>query len=128
MSDKKILHKEWIRFAETDLGAAHELFDKGDSYLNIVAFLSQQGSEKAIKAWLVKLEIRHKKIHDLHALLVLLEDQPTFTTKLYDAIDVFEKFSVEIRYPDADVVITREEAELAIEKTEFIINFIKEII
>ena len=126
MQDKKVLHLEWLKFAETDLSAARELFEKGDAYLKIVIFLSQQGCEKAIKACLIKLEIRHRKIHDLHSLLALLEDQTFFSSKLYDAIDIFEKFYVEIRYPDADVFPTREEAGLALSKTEFIINFIKE--
>lgn len=126
MLDKKLLHLEWIKFAETDLSAARELFSKDDSFLNIVAFLSQQGCEKAIKACLIKLEIKHRKIHDLHSLLSLLEDQPFFTSKLYDAIDVFEKFNVEIRYPDADIFPTKKEAEIAIDASEFIISFIKE--
>ena len=81
MQDNKSLHLDWIKFAETDFSAARTLFVKDDSFLNIVVFLSQQGCEKAIKACLIKFEIRHRKIHDLHSLLALIEDQSFFSSK-----------------------------------------------
>nr|MBK9650687.1 HEPN domain-containing protein [Bacteroidota bacterium] len=46
----------------------------------------------------------------MQALLSQLKSQSFFSENLFDTIEIFEKFNVEIRYPDAEVTPTKEEA------------------
>lgn len=56
--------KGWLEYAKRDLTAAKELLEN-EFVANVVCYLSQQASEKAIKAILEECDLEVPKVHDL---------------------------------------------------------------
>ena len=125
MNNKKLLACDWIKFAEDDLEAAKVLMKSNPHLSGIIVFHAQQAAEKIIKAFLIHVEIPFGKIHDLNKLLSMIEIRPEFSASLYDTIELFEKFAVEVRYPDGEVIPTFEEAIYAIASAEKVLNYFK---
>ncbi|MGI6395092.1 MAG: HEPN domain-containing protein [bacterium] len=90
---------EWIKKADTDLDVAFFLFKNGMS-LEVVAFHCQQASEKYLKAFLVSINIKIAKTHDLDALLLMCatEDESFYEIDRL-ILSAMTDFAVEYRYP-----------------------------
>jgi HEPN domain-containing protein len=91
--------REWIRRARSDLALAQARPE--GVYLEDLCFHAQQAAEKAVKAMLIQHGIPFPYIHDLAALLTLLENA---TGDLPDSVRQAERltpFAVEKRYPGA---------------------------
>jgi len=91
--------REWISRARSDLALAQAKPE--GVYLEDLCFHAQQSAEKAIKALLIWHGIKFPYVHDLAALLTLLEKA---TSDLPDSIRQAERltqFAVEMRYPGA---------------------------
>jgi HEPN domain-containing protein len=90
---------QWLRKAEQDLDAAIRLLDEGTRFREIVGFLSQQATEKYLKAYLVRHEIEFPKTHDIRKPLNLVAPlDPVLAESLRDA-DFLTPLGVEVRYP-----------------------------
>ena len=61
--------QEWMHKAESDLRAAEHLLNLDQEDYFTSAFHAQQASEKLLKAFLVRHQIRFGKTHDIHELL-----------------------------------------------------------
>jgi len=126
MSKKRELIFKWILFAENDLKVAQILFDENNfQFYQIIIFHTQQAVEKMIKAFMINHDIAFKKIHNLNKLLSMIEHIEGFEEGAYDYIDIFNKFSVEVRYPDMEEIPTKEDCIIAIDMTYKIFNIFK---
>lgn len=92
--------QEWIDKAEADFGtASRELQVKQAANYDAVCFHTQQCVEKYLKAKLLVAGISFPKIHDLTALLTLLNSVEPDWERFRPALALLTDFSVEVRYP-----------------------------
>lgn len=101
---------EFMRKAASDLGSARLLLTGSDFY-DAVCFHCQQLAEKSIKAVLTHNSIRFKKLHDLDALMELLNDPDFSNVRQYAAL--LNIYAVDTRYPGEYAEPEREDAEAA---------------
>ncbi|WP_035994606.1 HEPN domain-containing protein [Leptolyngbya sp. KIOST-1] len=102
--------QEWIDKAEADFGTAgRELQVRQLPNYDAVCFHTQQCVEKYLKARLLAADIPFPKIHDLTALLTLLNPVEPEWERFRPALALLTDFAVEVRYPgfvaDQDVAI-----------------------
>ena len=90
------LAKEWINAAKLDLANIKYIIN--DELLSpIVAFHSQQATEKVLKALLISKEISFKKVHSLEKLFMLGKNYISIDN--YDVIDLLDSLYIDSRYP-----------------------------
>ncbi len=114
MSDREDHIKEWVDSADHDLGSAKLIFLHLPEYFDTIAFHCQQAAEKYLKAILIHREIEFVRSHNLIYLLDLLSQKTVITEDQYDKAILLNGFSVQIRYPDKTVYLTKEELETSI--------------
>jgi HEPN domain-containing protein len=87
-----------LALANDDLKAsrvmARDVEDFSDA---IFGFHIQQTIEKAFKAWLSALGVEYPKTHELHRLLILLEECGAATDR-FQWVEEFNPFAVQFRY------------------------------
>jgi len=107
--------KEWINKADHDLGSAKLIFLHIPDYFDTIAFHCQPAVEKYIKALLVYFEIDFQRSHNLIYLLDLLTKKLEVSEDRYEKAILLNGFSVQIRYPDKTIYLSKEELATAIE-------------
>jgi len=112
-SDSDIVNT-WIGKADHDLGSAKLIFLHIPDYFDTIAFHCQQAVEKYIKASLIHMGIEFQRSHDLPYLLEMLSGQVEIRSETFDKAILLNGFSVEIRYPDQIIHLTKYELESAI--------------
>jgi HEPN domain-containing protein len=110
--------KEWLEKADRDLGSAKIIFLHLPDYFDTIAFHCQQAVEKYIKAVLVFYKIEFQRSHDLVYLLEALSRKVEIDENTYRKAFTLNNFSVQIRYPNKIVKLTKEELETAIHISE----------
>lgn len=101
-----------LTLARHDLRIADLALPEDDGY-NVVCFLAQQATEKAIKAVLAVHNVDFPKTHDLQMLLALCSDvAPEATNFVAEAEDLGD-YGVTVRY-DIRLYPSREQAEGAV--------------
>lgn len=115
MSEKDNLISEWIEKADHDLGSAKLIYLHIPQYFDTIAFHCQQATEKYLKAILVCLDLEFQRSHNLIYLLDLLSQQIEINEQTYDNAILLNGFSVQIRYPDKSIYLTKEELEISIQ-------------
>ncbi|MBW8049211.1 MAG: HEPN domain-containing protein [Cytophagales bacterium] len=128
MDKKSEIVKEWINKAEHDLEIAELALEHKPHLTDNICFHCQQTAEKYIKAYLVSLNIDFKEIHDLYYLLDLISNRKDFNDDLYNCIDKFENFAVEVRYPGDSYEPSLEDAKTAYQTAVKVKNIILELI
>ncbi|MCK5469872.1 MAG: HEPN domain-containing protein [Cyclobacteriaceae bacterium] len=120
------LIKDWIEKADHDFGSAKLIFIHVPDYYDTIAFHCQQAAEKYLKALLIYYEIEFQRSHNLIYLLDLLSDKIEISEDIYDNAILLNGFSVQIRYPDRKIYLSKDELETSISITqkfrEFTIN------
>lgn len=111
--DKNI--KEWIDKGDHDLGSAKLIYLHIPEYFDTIAFHCQQATEKYLKSMLLYYDIEFQRTHNLIYLLDLLSQKIEISDEIYDKAIVLNGFSVQIRYPDNILFLTKQELELSIE-------------
>jgi len=106
--------KEWMDKADHDLGSAKLIFLHIPEYFDTIAFHCQQAAEKYIKAVLVHYEIEFIRSHNLIYLLDLLSKRIEIPEDQYDKAILLNGFSIQIRYPDKTIYLTKQELETSI--------------
>ena len=109
---------EWINKADHDLGSAKIIYLNIPEYFDTIAFHCQQASEKYIKATLLFFEIEFQRSHDLVYLLDLLSQKINIDKEYFEKALNLNGFSVEIRYPNIKIFLTKEELEYSIKVSE----------
>ena len=116
-SDSDIVNT-WIGKADHDLGSAKLIFLHIPDYFDTIAFHCQQAVEKYIKASLINLGIEFQRSHDLPYLLEMLSTKVEIKPGSFDKAILLNGFSVEIRYPNQIIHLTKEELKSAISIAE----------
>ncbi len=114
MSADSELIMEWIDKADHDLGSAKLIFLHIPEYFDTIAFHCQQATEKYLKATLVYSEVGFQRTHNLVFLLDLLSQKMALSEDTYEKAILLNGFSIQIRYPNKNIYLTKEELELAI--------------
>lgn len=129
MGDINELIKEWINKAEHDLGMAELALKNKPEYTDSICFHCQQAAEKYLKAYLVFLNMRFEKKHNLSYLLDLINEKEKVSSEFYDILENLEDYAVEVRYPGDWIEIASEDVTEAYETAkkvkEFVLSKIK---
>ena len=107
--------KEWIEKADHDLGSAKVIYLHLPDYFDTIAFHCQQAAEKYIKAVLFFHGIEFQRSHDLIYLLELLSGKIDINENWYKQAVSLNGFSVQIRYPNTIIKLSKEEIETSIQ-------------
>ena len=100
--------REWLGFAARELRTAKSLIEMPEPDYRFASFACQQSAEKSIKSFLMLNNKRIHKTHDMRALADLVcEIDPALEGALEAAISL-TPYAVKIRYPDANIEVTRE--------------------
>ena len=113
----------WMRFANEDLDVAERLLQVDPVAARHVCWLSQQASEKAIKAALTLDEVTFPFTHDLDALRNLLSAAWAARATPVDLAELTE-WGVESRYPGEWPEPTVSDAVRAVEEARTVIDSI----
>ena len=128
MNDNNKHIKEWIEKADHDLVSAKVIFTNIPEYFDIIAFHCQQAVEKYIKSALIFFDIEFLRTHDLIYLLDLLSRKIDIDEDTYEKAITLNGFSVQIRYPNTKIFLTKEELQYAIEVADYFRVFVINII
>ena len=93
--------KEWLSYAENDLGVAEHLFKTYyPKPLSIIGFHCQQAAEKAVKALIVLHGSQGgiPKKHDVFLLLNQIKNMVAIDTKFYDYADILAPYGIAVRF------------------------------
>jgi len=115
--------REWLNRAKSNLVRAKADIRLSGVYLEDLCFDAQQAAEKAIKAVLLHLAIRFPYVHDLTALLALIEQGGTSVPEPVREAGRLTRFAVVTRYPGIAEPVTREEYDRAIAITEVVVHW-----
>lgn len=118
MSEPIELIKYWIEKADHDFGSAKLIFLHAPDYFDTIAFHCQQAVEKYLKALLIYYEIEFQRTHNLIYLLDLLSNKIEISEDKYDSAIMLNGFSVQIRYPDRTIYLSKDELETSINITQ----------
>lgn len=114
---------EWLRRARSNLERARAGAQLSGVYLEDLCFDAQQAAEKAIKAVFVHSGIAFPYVHDLVALLTLLERAGEPVPDAVRESGRLTRFAVEMRYPGFLEPVGREEYERAVAVAEAVVSW-----
>ncbi|MDR1871821.1 MAG: HEPN domain-containing protein [Deltaproteobacteria bacterium] len=97
--------------------------DDKDAYPEL-CFNAHQAAEKALKGFLVFLDIELIKTHNLALLTNKLQQYVVIPDEILTTADNLTNYSVITRYPIEDVIIEQDEYEQAIFKAKNCINWV----
>jgi HEPN domain-containing protein len=109
--------RQWFEHADEDLRlalGAMNLPGEEEPPYRLIAYHAQQCAEKYLKAFLVYHNVDFPYTHNISILLELCGDYAEWPKKLQDAEEL-SRYVVTTRYPGEDLVVTKEEAQEAIE-------------
>jgi len=115
MNEKLELIIEWINKADHDLGSAKLIFLHIPQYFDMIAFHCQQAVEKYLKSLLIHYDFEVPKTHNLLYLLDILSNYKEIDDATYNKAIILNSYSVQIRYPDKSIYLTKEELKSSIE-------------
>jgi HEPN domain-containing protein len=119
---------EWMNRARSNLLRAKADIRLPGIYLEDLCFDAQQAAEKAIKAVLISLAVRFPYVHDLMALLTLIERSGTSVPETVKEAGRLTRFAVVTRYPGIAEPVTREEYDRAVAITEVVIHWADSVV
>jgi HEPN domain-containing protein len=106
---------QWLSFADEDIKLASYALTLGTgSPYRLVAYHAQQCAEKYLKAFLVCHNVDFPYTHNIRRLLKLCGKHAGWVQALKDAEEL-TPYAITARYPGEDEVVTREEAQRAVE-------------
>jgi len=89
--------RELLVLAEEDARALEVMLQSGQLPRRICGFHAQQTVEKALKAWLILLDIDYPLTHSLYTLLSLLRGAGADCAR-YEALERLSPYAVQLRY------------------------------
>ena len=121
---------EWTKKANADLDTAKTLMEIDNPHTEIIGFHCQQAVEKYMKAYLVSINMKIPKIHDLDSLLqICIQNNPDFANLNREKISSLTDYAIDFRYPDDNAEPTLDEVkeyyELSLKIKEFILPRVK---
>jgi len=116
---KADLIKEWVGYAHNDLRSAEHLTSLQPQPLEVICFHCQQTAEKALKAFLVSIDKRPPKTHDLYELITLCEGNEKINSLQTEAI-ALNDYSVITRYPGMQDISEKDKNEALVYATSML--------
>lgn len=125
MIEKETAVSRWIIRANADLKTCNILSKSRGSAPEIICFHAQQCVEKYLKAFLVHVNIKFPRTHDLNQLIQLCINQDATFNELQTMTKELNAYAVTVRYPDAWCEISREDSSNAVKMATYIRKFLK---
>ncbi len=121
-------HEVWLQYARTDLNCARILRNTPDELnIGLVLFLTQQSTEKALKAFLAYKEEDIRRTHDLVALIDLCNEHDQEFIRFNTYAGELTPFATATRYPDtAPIDLDTSTADYFIKIASEILKFVEE--
>ena len=123
---KTDLVNEWFKYAKRDFDSAKYLTSMRPEPLEIICFHCQQAAEKALKAYLISIDMRVPRTHDLDELLDLCEKHESIKS-LRDTTIPLNDYSVMARYPSLELTNAQDKKQ-AINAALKVIDTVKKIL
>ena len=118
------LVQSWLLKAAHDLETAKIVVSHLPDYDDVIAFHCQQAIEKALKGYLIFLDIEFKPVHDLGYLLNLTSTKNDAFDIYFEDVDRISRYAVQIRYPDTIIKLTRFQIQEAIKMADLIFTLV----
>ncbi|MCK4392756.1 HEPN domain-containing protein [Candidatus Bipolaricaulota bacterium] len=115
--------REWMNRAKSNLVLARNRLP--DVYLEDLCFDAQQAAEKAIKAFLIHLDLCFPYTHDLTDLLTLVEGAGRKVPEDVKRAGILSDYAIESRYPGLAEPVTQEEYERAVSIAEKVVQWVE---
>ena len=122
MSDLNLVH-EWFKYSQNDFISAKHLYnDLYPKQSEVACYLSQQCAEKALKGYVLFLDIEPSKTHNLVELCQICMNHDNTFSEIMDACADLTPYGVAVRYPN-ELAVDDAIAKLAVDKAQTIYNF-----
>jgi len=115
--------REWMNRAKSNLVLARNRLP--DVYLEDLCFDAQQAAEKAIKAFLIHLDLCFPYTHDLTDLLTLVEGAGRKVPEDVKWAGILSDYAIESRYPGLAEPVTQEEYERVVSIAEEVVQWVE---
>lgn len=124
MKTKKDLINSWLDKAEKDFRTIQHESTFPDAVKESICFHCQQAVEKYLKAYLVFLDLKFPKTHEIGELIAIIEKIDKEIGSFRDEADKLTDYAVELRYPDDWFEPSQDDVTEAIKITEQIRKYI----
>lgn len=115
-----------LKKARRDLDTARIIFSELPEYDDMIAFHCQQSIEKALKAFLIYLDIDFKPVHDLGYLMNLIATKERLLEPYYEQVDQASRYAVQIRYPDTIINLSRTQVMEVLDLADRLLKLVSE--
>ncbi len=115
---------EWLNHARSNLALARNRVP--GVYLEHLCFEAQQAAEKAIKALMMRRGIWFPYVHDLGALLSLLEEAGETIPPAVDEARKLTPYAATTRYPGVAQRMNEETYAEAVELAELVVRWVED--
>jgi len=116
--------REWLNRAKSNLVRARNRMP--DVYLEDLCFDAQQAAEKAIKAFLIRLDVPVPYTHDLAELLTVVEEAGRNVPEGIKRAGALSDYAVESRYLGMAEPVTQEEYAEAVAIAEEVVRWVED--
>jgi HEPN domain-containing protein len=113
---------EWMRHAWQDM-AVVRLVEKDEIAPEIITFHAQQAVEKALKALLIQRQIDFPRTHVIGVLISLCKESGYKIDENLEEAATLSRYAVASRYPGETDPITRQEAKIAAELANQVLDW-----
>ena len=115
----------WLKRARSDLQLGRVALNTTGVLLEDACFHAQQCAEKALKAYLTKLDVAFPRTHVLEVLLDLLKAEGIDIPGNIDQAFELTQYAVQTRYPGEWEPVTRKEAESSLDLAAVVLNWVQ---
>lgn len=121
-------YQDWLLKAGNDLKAAEAILRYYEQPpTDTICYHCHQTAEKSLKGYLIFRNVIFHRIHDLIALLNLCLIKDKSLDNLRENLEILNQYYIEAKYPpDMPINYSKEEAEEAMNKAEFVFRTIKD--
>ena len=121
---------EWLRYSGMDIDVAQQLYTQQQNPrqrpIEIILYHSQQGAEKALKAFIVQNGVFPPKTHELQELRLLCKqwNAQFENARLINHCAFLDPFAVAVRYPKHNISLDSNQAARGLNSAKRIYDFV----
>ncbi len=124
IGSKKEIVGSWMKKAKNDLISAEKLSKEPNIVLDTAIYHCQQAAEKALKGYMIHLDIEFPRTHDLRVLLNMVSVKDRDMFEFIEIAEYLTSLSVEFRYPDDEMEPTEDEFNEAYYNAKMVLDYI----
>ena len=113
---------DWMQHAWFDMAVA-KMVENDEIAPEIITFHAQQAVEKALKALLIQRQVDFPRTHVIGVLLGLCKESGYKIEENLEEAATLSRYAVASRYPGEKEAITRQEARLAADLANQVLNW-----